>query len=527
VGGTYEGRCGYFVKKTEARIAVVLDDEAASVDKIKTRYLAPHNVAFVRASRSSDSTSSARRSVTAAVVPGSRSSSSSNSNNNNNNLRNHQSRRASTSQSPTIANESGTGSASNRYTAYWDVRVVGGKHEGKRGVFVKRTDRRAAVRLVREDQDGVQGATAADDDKVVYLLPKNVDVVARRPIGRADSSCSNNRSGSGRRDYSRHLRIERGTTRVSSTQTTAMPSRITHRNHNFRTFTTGHTSPRTVSTAYLTTFPSSVMGTSSATEPRMPPREVITVASLATAPSSSRRATSTSATHNFIAEGVGHGRLLLHEPSRTTSTSNQSADYSSSRSFLVNGTSAVDSMSSGSDSTGTGGLSGGTPSVGSLIFSLEPSLHQPQNLHQQLPEGTETPQIHSSYMLERLPVRVLAESDVLLTASRSSSDARQSSESLQQKPICAICREDYEVGDRVRTVPCFHCFHAHCIGKFGLSPPETDGSVFLFHSTLKNCVYRSFFLLFFSFYSSPLTIDPWLCNGGRTCPACRAPTDII
>jgi Ring finger domain len=60
--------------------------------------------------------------------------------------------------------------------------------------------------------------------------------------------------------------------------------------------------------------------------------------------------------------------------------------------------------------------------------------------------------------IDRLPLRVLESSDDLLntTTTRRQTDALATSN-------CAVCLEAYRVGDQVRTIPCFHAFHKHCI----------------------------------------------------------------
>mmetsp|Transcript_7250 Transcript_7250/g.10612 ORF Transcript_7250/g.10612 Transcript_7250/m.10612 type:complete len:309 (+) Transcript_7250:135-1061(+) len=54
--------------------------------------------------------------------------------------------------------------------------------------------------------------------------------------------------------------------------------------------------------------------------------------------------------------------------------------------------------------------------------------------------------------IERLPSRVLKSKDDLLQLDSSG-----------KLPDCAICLESFQVGDHVRTIPCFHSFHKACI----------------------------------------------------------------
>jgi hypothetical protein len=53
--------------------------------------------------------------------------------------------------------------------------------------------------------------------------------------------------------------------------------------------------------------------------------------------------------------------------------------------------------------------------------------------------------------INRCPARVLRDAtDDLLSSS-------------SQTPLCAVCLEPYEMGQSVRTIPCFHTFHVDCI----------------------------------------------------------------
>ena len=54
--------------------------------------------------------------------------------------------------------------------------------------------------------------------------------------------------------------------------------------------------------------------------------------------------------------------------------------------------------------------------------------------------------------IDRCPTRVLQEGDDLLKALSGGT-----------LPACAVCLETYQVGETVRTLPCFHAFHKQCI----------------------------------------------------------------
>ena len=60
--------------------------------------------------------------------------------------------------------------------------------------------------------------------------------------------------------------------------------------------------------------------------------------------------------------------------------------------------------------------------------------------------------------IERFPSRIIENMDDDLIILQQSN--------LMKKPQCAICLEHYDLDDKVRTLPCFHTFHCHCIDKW-------------------------------------------------------------
>mmetsp|Transcript_48286 Transcript_48286/g.145954 ORF Transcript_48286/g.145954 Transcript_48286/m.145954 type:complete len:507 (-) Transcript_48286:697-2217(-) len=68
--------------------------------------------------------------------------------------------------------------------------------------------------------------------------------------------------------------------------------------------------------------------------------------------------------------------------------------------------------------------------------------------------------------IRRCPQRIIqSEDDDLMkgTAPGSASDGRGDGEARVGPMSCAICLEQYQLGDEVRTIPCFHSFHTRCI----------------------------------------------------------------
>ena len=59
--------------------------------------------------------------------------------------------------------------------------------------------------------------------------------------------------------------------------------------------------------------------------------------------------------------------------------------------------------------------------------------------------------------INRCPSRTLSVNDELLRPKRSSESGRD------ETPTCSVCLETYREGETVRTIPCFHTFHAKCI----------------------------------------------------------------
>lgn len=67
----------------------------------------------------------------------------------------------------------------------------------------------------------------------------------------------------------------------------------------------------------------------------------------------------------------------------------------------------------------------------------------------QLDEGSDAFKGASQGEINRLPVQILLEKDASICA--------------QRKEYCAVCLEAYITGDEVRSLPCLHRYHKHCI----------------------------------------------------------------
>lgn len=74
----------------------------------------------------------------------------------------------------------------------------------------------------------------------------------------------------------------------------------------------------------------------------------------------------------------------------------------------------------------------------------------------------------SSSLINRLPVSNYTASPSLFASSSSSSSGNSDSNNStrNEEKRCEICLEKYEVGDELRTLPCFHRFHKYCIDQW-------------------------------------------------------------
>ena len=81
----------------------------------------------------------------------------------------------------------------------------------------------------------------------------------------------------------------------------------------------------------------------------------------------------------------------------------------------------------------------------------------------------------STEEINRLPVRVLNVGDDLIASvattsgnsiSSSIGDDKHRGKMNKERTKCSICLEDFQCGDVVRTLPCFHSFHKDCIDRW-------------------------------------------------------------
>jgi len=69
--------------------------------------------------------------------------------------------------------------------------------------------------------------------------------------------------------------------------------------------------------------------------------------------------------------------------------------------------------------------------------------------------------------IERLPSHSIEPGDELLSPPITTIDENAVEDSpVSNRRFCSICLEGYEVGQVVRTIPCFHTFHAPCIDRW-------------------------------------------------------------
>ena len=79
----------------------------------------------------------------------------------------------------------------------------------------------------------------------------------------------------------------------------------------------------------------------------------------------------------------------------------------------------------------------------------------------------------STEEIDRLPIRVLNPGDDLIAATTNSHNPHshsigsgKNSDLHSDRTKCSICLEDFQCGDVVRTLPCFHSFHKECIDRW-------------------------------------------------------------
>ncbi|KAL7536389.1 hypothetical protein ACHAXR_007139 [Thalassiosira sp. AJA248-18] len=65
--------------------------------------------------------------------------------------------------------------------------------------------------------------------------------------------------------------------------------------------------------------------------------------------------------------------------------------------------------------------------------------------------------------INRCPSRSLEAGDDLLVRSRTTESGGGGDQHHQHQKTCSVCLEPYQIGETVRTIPCFHTFHTACI----------------------------------------------------------------
>ena len=91
-------------------------------------------------------------------------------------------------------------------------------------------------------------------------------------------------------------------------------------------------------------------------------------------------------------------------------------------------------------------LSNSYPSL-SLFLSLSLSLRQSLLQLEDVKVGL------SPELINRFPLRSVTSTDI-------------TNWSVSDQNTCVVCLMDYEEGDKVRTLPCFHIFHQECIDRW-------------------------------------------------------------